>query len=157
MADDEDRSRLVALAWELAEQGWGVRYIAERIGRSPATAARYVKEGREAASWIEVLDRAEERARAAQRLDLYTSWLLAERSELGGKALEYVPVLLKVEERRAKLTGSDAPTRVKVEDDRPAPTVDPETVRAIRAAQDSQTRELSDLRAGPTTEGDPTS
>ena len=136
--EDDPRPALVARAWELAEQGYPVRYIAEAIGRSVSTAHAYVKEGREAATWVEVLNRHEERARARMRLSMYAEWLLQERLELGGKALEYVPILLKLEERLARNTGSDAPTRVAVSDDRPPPTVDPATVAAIRELTDGE-------------------
>lgn len=156
MSSDDDRARLVARAWELAEQGYGVRYIGEAIGRSTATAARYVTEGREAATWIEALNRAEERQRAALRLEMYTTWLLAERQEVGGSALEYVPVLLKIEERRARLTGSDAPTRVAVSDGRAPVSVDPATVAAVREVTEAGERELRGLVSGAVDGEDPT-
>lgn len=155
-AQDPQRAELVARAWELAEMGHSVRYIAEAIGKSPATAHRFVREGRAAAVWVEVLDRSEERARRAMRLDMYTDWLISERQTLGGLAREYVPILLKLERERAMLTGSDSPTRVSVQNDPVPPTVDPETVRQVRAMQESKAREVSDLRAGTTNGEDPT-
>lgn len=141
---DEDRPRLIARAWELAEAGHSVRYVAEAIGRSVGTAHAYIREGREAAQWVELLDRAEERARARMRLSMYADWLMTERQAVGGSALEYVPVLLKIEERLARLTGSDAPTRVAVSDQRGPVTVDPATVAAIRAAAELTGEPLPD-------------
>ena len=156
MTDNDDpRPGLVARAWELAEKGYGVRYIGEAIGKSPATAARYVQEGREAATWVEVLERHEERARARMRLSMYAEWLMEERLAAQGSALEYVPVLLKIEERLARLTGSDAPTRVAVSDGRPPVTVDPATVAAVREAAQASERELLEL-AGRDDGEDPT-
>jgi transposase len=130
--DDGGRARLVARAWELAERGYSTRYIAEAVQVSPATAWRMVQEGREAATWVEVLERHEERARARMRLSMYAEWLMEERAALGGKAIEYVPVLLKIEERLARNTGSDASTRVEVSDGRGPVSVDAATVAAIR-------------------------
>lgn len=141
----EDRSQLVARAWELAEAGHSTRYVAEHLRVSPATAWRYVREGREAASWLDQLDRAEERSNARARLTMYADWLLTERQAVGGSALEYVPVLLKIEERLARLTGSDAPTRVAVSDGRPPVTVDPATVAAVREAAEASAREVREL------------
>lgn len=91
------------------------------------------------------------------RLDIMTDWLLAERTVTGGSALEYVPVLLKLEDRRARLLGTDAPTRVAVSDDRPPAQVDPATVAAVRAVTEASEREVRELAAGPPTSGeDPT-
>jgi hypothetical protein len=142
------RSQLVAQAGELSEQGYGVRYIAQVIGRSPATAARYAREAREAAEWISLLDRAEERARKVVRLEIYAEWLMREREALSGSALDYVPVLLQVERERARVTGSDATTRMSVTDDRHPPQVDPATVAAVRDAQRRADDETRALRAG---------
>lgn len=155
-SSDEDRARLVARAWELAEQGYGVRYIGEAIGKSPATAARYAQEGREAATWIEMLDRTEERARARMRLSMYAEWLMEERRAAKGSALEYVPVLLKIEERLARLTGSDAPTRVAVSDGRGPVSVDAATVAACREVTEASARELRGLVEGAADGEDPT-
>lgn len=156
MTDDE-KARLVARAWELAEQGYSVRYVAEDIGRSVGTAHAYIQEGREAATWIDLLNRAEERARARMRLSIYAEWLMEERKAVQGLALDYVPVLLKVEERLARLTGADAPTRVAVSDDRPPVHVDPATVAAVRAAVEAGEREVRELGAGVAADGeDPT-
>lgn len=148
--EDDARPALVARAWELAERGYSVRYIAEAIGKSVGTAHTYVKEGREAATWVEVLERHEERARARMRLSMYAEWLMEERAAAKGSALDYVPVLLKIEERLARLTGSDAPTRVSVSDGRPPATVDPATVAAVREVTEASGRELRGLAEGAT-------
>lgn len=135
MARPAPDPELVAKAWELhAHEGRSARYIAEKLQVSPDTAARWVRDGKAAEQYIDLLDRAEERVRMATRLDFYTGALVSEWNEGAAKAAEVIPILLKIEERRAKLVGLDAPTRVSVEDDRVV-AVDPKVVAAVRAAQ----------------------
>lgn len=125
----------VAKAWELhAHEGRSARYIAEQLHISPDTAARWVREGKAAEQYIDLLDRAEERVRMATRLDFYTGALVSEFQAGAAKLTEVIPILLKIEERRAKLVGLDAPTRVAIED-ASQPEPDPRTVAAVRAAQ----------------------
>lgn len=134
----------VARAWELHVEGRSVRYIAEALGVAPSTAASYVKQGRGAEQYIDLLDRAEERLRSATRLDLMTAWLADDYRQGRGTAREIVPVLVQVEARRARLLGLDAPTRVAV-DAGPAPEVDPATVAAVRAVQQRAAAEEKQL------------
>lgn len=138
---EDEHARLVARAWEMsANESRGVRYIGEKLGVAPSTAARYVNEGRIAEQYIDLLDRAEARLRSATRLDAMTSWL-ADAYQNGGDAIKIVPVLLQIEARRAKLLGLDAPTQVQVNDQR-EPTPDPAIITAIRevtrAAEDDE-------------------
>lgn len=144
-APDPER---VAKAWELhAHEGRSARYIAEKLGISPDTAARWVRDGKAAEQYIDLLDRAEERVRMATRLDFYTGALVSEWNGGVAKATEVIPILLKIEERRAKLVGLDAPTRISV-DDGTVPEVDPRTVAAVRAAQQKAADEERALLGG---------
>jgi hypothetical protein len=139
---------LVAKAWELhAHEGRSARYIAEKLHISPDTAARWVREGKAAEQYIDLLDRAEERVRMATRLDFYTGALVSEWHGGVAKAVEVIPILLKIEERRAKLVGLDAPTRIAVEDSRSL-EVDPATVAAVRKAQQRAAEEEKALLEG---------
>lgn len=125
----------VAEAWEYhAHEGRSVRWIAEKLKISPSTAADWVKQGRAAEQWIDLLDRAEERMRMATRLDFYTGMAMSAFNEGSIDVEKVLPLLLKIEDRRAKLGGLDAPTRVAIESDREKEP-DPRTVAAVRAVQ----------------------
>lgn len=148
MARPAPDPELVAKAWELhANEGRSARYIAEQLHISPDTAARWVREGKAAEQYIDLLDRAEERVRMATRLDFYTGALVSEWNGGLAKASEVIPILLKIEERRAKLVGLDAPTRIAVEDTRSL-EVDPATVAAVRKAQQRAAEEERALLEG---------
>lgn len=148
MARPAPDPELVAKAWELhAHEGRSARYIAEKLNISPDTAARWVREGKAAEQYIDLLDRAEERVRMATRLDFYTGALVSEWHGGVAKAVEVIPILLKIEERRAKLVGLDAPTRIAVEDSRSL-EVDPATVAAVRKAQQRAAEEEKALLEG---------
>lgn len=139
------RALLAARAYELAEiERKSSREVAEFLNAeapergwprvSATTAWRLVNEGREAAAYAGLLDLAELRLGRSRRLDLYTTMLVEEFRAGGGKALEYVPLLLKIEDNRARLEGTDAVTRVAVSHpDGPVPDAD--TVAAVRAVQ----------------------
>lgn len=151
---DKPRHELVALAWELREQGHALRYIAERVGRSLSVTHAMVAEGRAEATWIEIVDRSEEGTRARLRLDMMTSWLLAEREATGASAMDVVPIMLKLEERRAKSTGSDAPPRSVLElMQLTPPTVDADMAARLVAVEERSARALDDLRAELSEEG----
>jgi len=116
------------------QEGRPVRYIAEALGVPKSTAADWVKAGREAEEYIGLLDRAETRLRHSVTLRACQAWLVEEFTGGGSRAVEMVPVLVRVLEREAKLLGLDAPTRVAVSDDREPPAIDPKLVAEVREA-----------------------
>lgn len=128
-----------------------MRWIAEKMSIPASTAHDWIKQGRAAEVYIDLLDRAEERVRMATRLDFYTSMLMdqwrTQMTKEPTQASDIVPILLRIEERRAKLGGLDAPTRVAVEDGR-TPEPDPRTVAAVRAAQQRAAAETRELLEG---------
>ncbi len=133
---DGPRYELIAKAYHLVHvQGHTVRFAAERLGVAPSTAWSYASEGRAQAALLPWLKREEVRLGHAMALRAMRSWLNADAAADGGKALEYVPILLKVMEREAKMMGVDAPTIVQTQGD-VAP--DPRVIAAIEAAYDDR-------------------
>lgn len=132
--EGDQRTTLVVRAWEMSTRdGKSVRVIASELGISRASAARYVREAEQAEGYVDLLDRADARVAQAFRLDEYVT-LLRRRIDEGAKAEVVIGVLLKVEERLAKLHGTDAPSRVQVENVGQA-EVKPQVIEAIREAQ----------------------
>lgn len=131
---DPERPAKVRRAVELSEQGYSLRYIAQQIGKSHVTARKYIQEGKLEAEWAFLLDANEDREALRAFLGTLQDWLVEERQALGGKALEYVPVILKVVEQRAKVVGSYAPRQMQVADLREPPRVDPVTEQQVDAA-----------------------
>lgn len=146
--DDE----VIARAWRLkTKEGRSIREIAATIGVSPTTAHDYVKRGRVAEMWIELLDRAEQRADATARLGEYLrkamEWLA--QAESAAEAAAMLNVLLGIEKRLAQMLGLDAPTRLAVgNDEGPAATPDAGLMRAVRAYRDRDEMDTRELNAG---------
>lgn len=152
-ATNGDRAETVAKVWELGtKQGKSTREIARELGISQSAAVRMLREAEAAEGYIDLLDKQEARVAQALRLNEYMAWLRQRISE-GAKAEVVIPVAMKVEDRWAKLHGLDAPTRVAVSDERPAAQMDPETVAAVKAAQERAARERMELGAPPREDG----
>ena len=119
-APDPDKPAKVQLALELAEQGYSLRYIAKEVGKSHTCVRNWIEEAREEAGWVGLYELAEERVRRLMRLEVLAEWLMdeyklgVEKGIKKGPAATYVPLLLQVEDRRARLTGSDTSTKVDV-------------------------------------------
>lgn len=117
---DPDKPAKVRRALELAEQGYSLRYIAKEIGKSHTCVRDWIEEYREAEGWVGLYELAEERVRRLMRLEVLAEWLMdeyklgVEKGIKKGPAATYVPLLLQVEDRRARLTGSDTSTKVDV-------------------------------------------
>jgi predicted transcriptional regulator len=117
---DPDKPAKLRRALELAEQGYSLRYIAKEIGKSHTCVRDWIEEYREAEGWVGLYELAEERVRRLMRLEVLAEWLMdeyklgAEKGIKKGPAATYVPLLLQVEDRRARLTGSDSNTKVDV-------------------------------------------
>lgn len=139
-ADDPTELRQYR-AWELHVEGRSLAYIGERLGTSRTTAHRDVAAGRDLAAQLDYLDHRRERETAAAVMELVRSWMVDEVTR-GGDAILASHVVIKAEERRAKLLGLDAPTRIAVRDDRarPAPTVPGEVVDAVAAYRTERAR-----------------
>lgn len=120
-----------------------MRGVAKIMGLPVSTAHTYIEEGRKASPWVQVLARQEARARKAVRLHLYREWLIEERDELlatGDEdaktaAKDYVGVILQVEDRLAKVEGTDAPREIALSDLRDLPTPNPLIVEEIAAVE----------------------
>ena len=151
MSTDGDRSELVVRAWLLSTgkapdrpgELVGTRAIGAELGVSQSTAARYVREAAQAEGFMDLMDRAEVRQGMALRLAEYVTWLRAEMTQ-GTPASTVVPILLRVEERLAKLVGTDAPTRLQHEN---APTQLQPDPGIVRALAEARTRNASERRA----------
>jgi hypothetical protein len=148
VANEERRAHLIAQAWHLAEEGYTERGVAAKLGISQPTAHRYIEEGRRAAPWVRVLQREEARARKAFRLHLYKEWLIEERKAFGDEALakDYVPVILQVEDRLAKVEGTDAPKELKLCDLRDLPIPNPQVVEEIALLEQQAAMEEDEIR-----------
>jgi len=130
---DPDKAAKVKLAVELAEQGYSLRYIGQKIGKSHTAVRKYIEEGKIEAEWAFMVDAAQDREALRAFLATLQDWLGEEREALGGKAVDYVPVILKVVEQRAKVVGTYAPKQVSVADLREPPRVDPVTEAQVDA------------------------
>lgn len=134
-----------ARAWELHAQGYPYRHIAELLRAefpeiktlSHETARQWAKTGRATHALAELLDTGEERQRSAERLGLWAAALLEEaRVNPDVSILDVMPHLRWIHRERSVLTGTDAPKRVALQDDRTAPPeVDPDTAATVEAAQ----------------------
>ena len=146
--NEEERARLIAKAWHMAEEGYTERGVAKELGISQPTAHRYIEEGRKNAPWVKVLQRAEARARKAVRLHIYKEWLIEELKTVaaGGPAKEYVPVILAVEDRLAKVEGTDAPKLLEVDDRRDAAKPNPRVVEELALMEWQAAQEEDEIR-----------
>jgi len=135
---DSPRAEKVARAYLLhCVQGESITFTAEALKVSRATAWRMAKEGEAQAAFLQ-------QAPAAVALTLAdaTRWvrggLAAERDTLGGRWLDYAPVLLKAIEQEGRIRGAYAPNRVAVQGQLGGPTPDPETIAALTALMDEE-------------------
>lgn len=135
----------IAGAWELRTQGYPYREIAEVMRSrgfkcdSLETARQWSLLGAQAARFVEILDKTEERYRLADGLDQDMAALRKLVNTGLASVLEVMPHLKWLYRERARLVGTDAPTQVSLVSDRP-PEVAPEVVEAVRAAlQNGQT------------------
>lgn len=126
-------------AWELHVEGRSLSHIGEQLGISKTSAHRYVAAGRDLAAQLDYLDRRRERETGAAVMEMVRGWMV-DHVEAGGDAVQAAQVVIKAEERRAKLLGLDAPQRLAVSDDRRPPTVPGEVVDAVNAYRDARAR-----------------
>lgn len=136
------RAALAVEAYRLNERdGLSTREIAELFTkRGPASAMSYtkvhrlIKEARDELPWLEILDRDNLRAAQAGRLEDLYSWVKKELVAGRVDMLKAATVLLKIEDRVAKLGGSDAPTRIDVSGKAVETPRDMYVLEALRAA-----------------------
>lgn len=128
---DTPRSEKVAMAWKLhVADGHPITYVAQKLGVARDTAWRMANEGRAQAALIPWLEREQVKLGQQVQLRAMRSWLYSDAEVDGGKALEYVPVLLKVLEAEMKVVGTAAPVKV---DGTFNVSPDPNTIAAIEA------------------------
>lgn len=140
----------VLRAWDMRVERRSLAYIAEQLKVSISSAKRYVKAGRELAEAIDyseatnparVMNLQAERERSAAVLDLVQGWLV-DYVEAGGDEVQAATVVLKGEERRAKLLGLDAErvARLSLEQGGEPPAPSPTAVAAVRQYQQERER-----------------
>lgn len=128
---DTSRSAKVAKAWWLIEhQGMSFEAAAKELNVSKNTAWRMCNEGRAQVALLPWLKREDMRTSQLIQLRAMRSWLYADAAAEGGKALDYVPVLLKVMEREQSIGGTTAPIEHLV---RGSIGPDPEFIAALEA------------------------
>lgn len=120
-------------AWELHVEGRSLAYIGEALRISKTSAHRYVAAGRDLASQLDYLDRTRERETGAAVMALVRSWMVDAVESGNADPVAAGMVVIKAEERRAKLLGLDAPARVEVNAGGLPPTVPGEVVDAVNA------------------------
>lgn len=146
---------LVARAYELHLEGCSLVRVAEHLtaetGRRVArsTVYEWVKQARSTEVYIELFERAEEVQRSSLRLDIALGIVVDALRTRGSDPVEVAKVIVKIEERRARLLGLDAPTRVSVEDSTTPPEVDPATVAAVRAMRQENAEKYRRLLEQP--------
>lgn len=118
---DPDKPAKLKRIFELVEQGYSLRRIAKEVNVSHTCVRNWIEENRTAAGLSDLYELAEERLWRMAKLQHLYDWLMdeakmaEERGIKKGPAATYVPLLLQVEAHRAKLTGSDASTKVDVD------------------------------------------
>lgn len=132
--EDPDKPAKMKLAVELREKGHSLTYIGQKIGKSHTTVRKYIEEGQKEAEWAFLLDSAQDKAALRAFLETLTDMLVTELPLSGKLALDYVPVILQVLDRRAKLVGTWAPKQTQISDLREPPSVDPVTEQQVTAA-----------------------
>lgn len=136
----EVMAQQAARCYELRLKGLTIRAIAAELNLPPTT----VKERLDRYIADLVLPLADEvRLLELDRLD---TWLrkLEERIDDGEDPVRVVPVLLKVQERRSRYLGLDAPVKTDVVVDHATP--DARVLALVRAAQEASEADLAALR-----------
>lgn len=146
---DRDITDEIARAYKLHLDGATIRAIADELGIAGSTAHARVRAALDTERVVgDAEDRRAARAREAAALD---GW--AEIAEQHARSAEdpipAVRALTALSARRSRLLGLDAPTRVNVTDDRPAPQPDPEIRAAVQRAQAEAARQRAALRGEP--------
>lgn len=115
--------------------------LAQEFGScSRATAHRWATEGAAQAALAPWLQQEQARMSQVMGIRAATSWVHAEVAATGGRAVDYVPLLVKLWEREARLLGLDAPTKfdfARAEGAKP----DPEIMRLVLEQQEIDERE----------------
>lgn len=140
---DPDKPAKVHKAVELAEQGYSLAYIAEKIGKSREGARKYIEEGQKEAQWAFLLDEAQDKASLRAFLAYLQDRLMDELALSNKTLLDYLPGILQLVDKRAKLVGTWAPKRSQreISDLRDTGTVDPVTEAQI----DATLKDLGDV------------
>lgn len=146
-----DPERVVEV-FELAfVKGYSYRRIVEWSKTAPGLApdgisigsvSEWVRQGHE--WWAEVERLSLEQERSLQRIMLgkFMEWLEDAHDDQSITTADAIPLGLKILDHRAKVTGAYAPTRVRVEDDRPAiPAPPPAAVRAMEGVRNRVARQ----------------
>lgn len=110
-ADDDQADAFVGevrAVWRLRSQGKSIRAISAELGMAHATVQRRARVGAQAEEVLYLLDQAEGRAGSAARIETYIEWLSERVTKAGRPPENIVPILLKAEERLARLGGWDA-------------------------------------------------
>lgn len=132
------RARRIAESYRLYElEGNKLEDVANVLGVSIATAWRDVQEAKAQIALLPWLDKEDARTAARMRLRAMRAWAYSDASATGGKALEYIPLLLKIEEREARLMGLDAPSRIDLNGPG-GPRPDPKIIAEIQATLEQQ-------------------
>lgn len=149
--DDHDVPAEVAAAWALRSRGHSVRQVAADLGVSVSTAHARCKAAEDAERATGVLDvnrnRAADAAIIATWLERVDAAYLDESAPIE-RVVKAANAAVRLLERRARLIGTDAPTRVLVGEDREPVTPDPDIVAAVQAAQTDAARRRENIRAG---------
>ena len=139
---DTNRSRRVAKAWKLhVRDGYSIGETARRLNVSRNTAWRMAQEGKAQVALLPWLQREELRHTQKAALRSMYAWLMQDAEAESGRAMEYVPILLKVlaEARAVDLHGMPVEHLIK---GRIGP--DPEFIAALEATmQEDQERTSS--------------
>lgn len=135
--DDDEQAKLRALAFELRSGGLSYRQVAERLDASVSTVHGWCRDAAASAEFSVAASAPAARARELHTLDIWQQRL--DRCYTAGdlKVDRAVAALLRLMDRRARLMGLDAPTRMVIDhgETTQASGVDPRVLRAVREAK----------------------
>lgn len=130
-----------ASCWALRLEGHSLRSIAAQVGISHETVRVTLERGYQELVYPQV---AEARAVELERLD---DWLTKLRPAIDVGSVPAILAAVKLSDRRAKLLGLDAPTRVQAEIEQVPPS--PELVARIEQARAVMAAREAELRGEP--------
>jgi predicted transcriptional regulator len=138
-------------AWRLATRdNVPYRRIAQQLGISAASVTNYVREGREAETYVEAFARADLQRDTGHRLrEMIRRWMIR-LDEVDDVKLELAisEHLRKLLADFAVLFGLNAPARLSIEQDGERRAPDPRMVSAIESAATGNREYLARIRAG---------
>lgn len=168
--DGLTHAQRIRWAWELATgngadhptgQPMSSYAVAREMGYSQPQASRFIREAKEAEPFIDLLNLPDTRLAMAHRLAKYARWIDEEAERRDRRAREesedptatadktdLIKPAVMIEDRWAKLAGTDAPTRIQNETPR-LHQPDPDVAVAIRDAVVESARELAAIDGRP--------